>query len=129
MGMYTELVISTRIKNDPTVVEILKFLTGDKTIIPELPRHDFFKCSRWRWICSSSSYYFVPRSISLFEFDNIGDYWVLISRADFKNYEDEIGKFDDWVQPYLDGIEGEMWAYSRYEENDSPTIHYIKEKT
>jgi hypothetical protein len=123
MGMYTELFISTRIKNDPIAVKTIKAMFGDEDI-SGLPVHPLFSCPRWRSMLVCSSYYFVPRSTHLFEFDNIGQCWVLISRSDFKNYDGEIGKFIDWIEPYLDVSIGEMIGYYRYEEVAQPTIIY-----
>jgi len=126
MGMYTELVLSTRIKNDPEVVEVLKCMCGLSEQPATLPDHPLFACHRWRMLFTCSSYYFVPRSMQLFEFDNIGQCWVLITRADLKNYDDEIEKFLDWINPHLDVEVDEMIGYSRYEETREPTIHYAR---
>ncbi len=116
MGMYTELVISTRVKNDPVPVEILKYMTGRGEPPLTLPEHSLFTTPRWQFMLMGGSYYFVPRSITLFEFDNIGQDWAFISRSDFKNYDDEIAKFIDWLRPHLSDRD-EMIGYYRYEES------------
>lgn len=128
MGMYTELVLATKVKNDPAIVPILQFMADPQPVTPMagLPEHPLFKTPRWQFLFSCSSYYFVPRSVCKFEYDEIGKYWVLISRADLKNYDDEIAKFIDWIEPYLDVEPGEMIGYSRYEETAEPTIIYAK---
>jgi len=128
MGMYTELVISTRVKDDPGAIEILKFMTGRGELPPTLPEHPLFTTARWKFMLTCSSYYFVPRSMTRFEFDDIGKYWCFISRSDFKNYDDEVAKFVDWLRPYLPDRD-EMIGYYRYEEADEPTIIYGTEKT
>lgn len=76
-----------------------------------------------------SSYYFVPASMSLFQYDNIGQNWSFISRSDFKNYDGEVDKFVDWLRPYLDCGSDEMIGYHRYEEFREPTIIYSTEST
>jgi len=125
MGMYTELMMSARVKNDnPEVINVLKFMAGQLETQPPLPDHPLFNTPRWKWLFSSASYYFVPRSTVLFEYDDIGEYWVLISRADIKNYDDEIELFIDWIRPHLEASEETMIGYSRYEETKEPTIYY-----
>lgn len=124
MGMYTELVLSTRIKNDPTAVAVLKYMAGATNELPALPDHPLFATTRWRMLFSCSSHYFVPTSVVKFEFNDIANCWLLISRADLKNYENEIEKFVDWINPYLEIENGEMFGYSRHEECLEPTIHF-----
>lgn len=124
MGMYTELFISTRIKDVSEVVEGLRLMLGETQWTGPLPKHPLFSTPRWRSMLVCSSYYFVPRSIHKLEHDTIGGYWVLISRSDFKNYDNEINLFIDWIRPYLDVSIGEMIGYHRYEECDEPTIIY-----
>lgn len=124
MGMYTELVMATRVKNVPEVVAILKYMVGETAEQPPLPDHPLFSTPRWRMLFTCSSYYFVPRSTALFSFDEIGEFWCLITRADLKNYDSEIELFIDWIRPYLDADENHMIGYSRYEETRKPTIYY-----
>jgi len=126
MGMYTELVIVARIKDDPVVVNVIKHMLKEETkgdLV--IPNHPLFRSDRWEFMLRCDSYYFVPRGVSLFEYDDIGKYWVLINRSDFKNYDDEVSKFINWITPYVHG--DEMFAYSRYEEAREPTIYYGKE--
>lgn len=123
MGMYTEFVISTQIKNKKEVVEILRYMTGQIDKCPDLPNHVLFKTPRWICLFRMSSYYFVPRNLNLFEYDDISDSWCLISRSDLKNYDNEIELFIDWIKPYLED-KNQMFAYSRYEETREPTIYY-----
>jgi hypothetical protein len=46
----------------------------------------------WNWITVQTA----------FEFDDIADAWILISRSDFKNYDNEVDLFFDWLLPYID---------------------------
>lgn len=123
MGMYTELVVCTNIKNVPEVVEVLKYMVGQTDRPATLPNHPLFSTSRWEILFTCNSYYFVPCSIAKFEYNEIGRYWCLITRADLKNYDGEIEKFIDWIRPYIEN-EDKMFAYSRYEETREPTIYY-----
>jgi len=127
MGMYTELVVSTRIVDDPKVINVLKLMIAEDLDVPEivdLPSHPLFETGRWNYMLRSSSYYFTPIASSLLEYDKIGKSWSFINRSDFKNYDNEINLFLDWIDPYIDAEDGEMIGYSRYEESDEPTIRY-----
>ena len=127
--MYTELFISARIVDDKKVISILKYMIREIEEPPELPSHDLFKLAdRWQHMLIGSSYYFVPRSVHLLEYDNIGRYWCFINRSDFKNYDNEIELFIDWIRPYLRDRDGDMFAYSRYEESKEPTIYFCEER-
>lgn len=126
MGMYTEINICfDLIENAPKdVVAILHYLIDDKTIIPfiSFPEHDFFKCDRWDMIACSDSYYFDGSTNSKIVFDDISKTWKINIRANLKNYDSEIEKFLNWLEPYIDtkGFVG----YTRYEESEDPTLIY-----
>jgi len=123
MGMYTEFVMTARIKDVPEVVAVLKYMAGQSDEKPALPDHPLFLAPRWDMLFRCSSYYFVPLSVAKFEYDDIGKYWCLISYASIKNYDQEIEKFIDWIKPYVDN-DDTMFGYSRYEEMREPTIYY-----
>ncbi len=59
----------------------------------------------------------------------ISDTWNLSSRANLKNYDDEIEKFLNWIKPFLEQGSGErdFYAIVCYEEQAEPTIYYLKE--
>lgn len=127
MGMYTELVMSCRIKDDPIVINILKYMIGEAEEKPQLPDHSLFSTDRWNFMLQCSSYYFVPEAVHLLKYNEIGKYWCFINRSDFKNYDDEVNKFIDWITPYMRDTDGDMIGYSRYEQDKSPIIYYCKE--
>ncbi len=125
--MYTELYICCKIKKElpGDVLAILNHLFSEnwpKITSTELPEHEFFKCDRWSCIGSMASYYFVPESINLFKYDDIGNYYTLISRSDLKNYDNEIAKFIDWLMPYIEMDSGDYIGHYRYEEDIIPTL-------
>lgn len=127
MGMYTELVLVTKVRGDAPaeVIEALKIMCSNKTKDnSELPQidHPFFKLGRAAWMFQNNSYYFVPASVSQFEWNAIGKFWTLIVRCDLKNYEDEIDTFVDWLTPYLYAYEGDHLGHQRYEEEQRPTL-------
>ena len=118
MGMYTELVLKVEVKKQlpPEVEEVLQFLFngGPK---PELtPNHPFFDTERWTHIGNMSSYYHTPWTTSKYKESYI------FSRSDLKNYNGEIGKFIDWLRPYLGKYQGDCLGWEWYEEEEMPTL-------
>jgi hypothetical protein len=127
MGMYTELVVSTSIEDNPEVINVLKLMIAEDLDVPEikeLPKHPLFETPRWNYMLRSASYYFTPAASSLLQYDKFSKNWSFINRSDFKNYDNEINLFLDWLDPYIDAVDGEMIGYSRYEESDEPEIRY-----
>lgn len=131
MGMYTELVLKCSIMEDvPDDVRLVLrhlFKQGAKPF--NLPDHEFFKCPRWDFIGSGSSFYHHPQALTHYwtghgDADNRGG--NLFSRSDLKNYDGEIEKFIDWLMPYIDEEEGQCIGWSWYEEETEPTLLYKK---
>lgn len=125
MGTYTELVLKCGIKEDrPEIVhEVLSFLfKNDGQSPPELPDHPFFKTRGWEAIGRSGSYYHIPAPANFYD----GRY--LFSRSDFKNYEDEIEKFLDWINPYLSNYPGKCIGWIFCEGTHEPFFIYKDEK-
>lgn len=123
MGMYTELVIKCDICEDipQNVKEVLDFLFGDRETAPtNLPDHEFFKCGRWDHIGKVNSYYHIPCCLNFFD----GSY--LFSRSDFKDYDGEIDKFIDFLDPYIDGEKGQCIGWSWYEQRQQPELIFKK---
>ena len=131
MGMYTEFHFNSRLKTDtpPEVIEILKFMTSDRAKPEVLPEHPLFECDRWVWMLKCTSYYFDQITHSVVERDEVNNDYYLSIRCDLKNYDGEIEKFCDWIEPYLDKIPGEFLGFSRYEEIKDPTLIYYKKET
>lgn len=127
MGMYTELVLKCEISAEaPKVVkDVLLHMFGGKPRPDDLPDHDFFKCHRWDFLGSCSSFYHHPdviNSIPAFEFT---DCFYIFSRSDIKNYDSEIEKFVEWVTPYIEGAGEVCIGWKWYEEEEKPTLIII----
>lgn len=126
MGMYTEFYINTEIKKTaPKIVfDVLNYLFNQNELISEenLPDHPFFKTCRWKFIGKGSSFYHIPFPLSKLE--KIEGVYYLTSRSDLKNYDNEIEKFLDWIMPYIDTTDDFFIGYSRYEEDEKPTLYY-----
>lgn len=124
MGMYTELLLKAQVKADEHGV--LKFLFGDGAEPYELPDHEFFTTPRWQMIGTCASFYHHPNAHSdLFrpERDDSNEYY-LFTRSDLKNYDGEIGKFLDWLNPYIDELPGTCIGWEWYEEWDEPSLRH-----
>lgn len=125
MGMYTELNLGVALKEDvpSNVIDILKYMLSDSETEPaELPDHPLFKATRWNFMLVSDSYYFDGQTDSSLTYDDISNQYYLNVRCNLKNYDHEIGKFMDFIQPYLDTLG--FLGYTRYEEFNDPTLIY-----
>jgi len=123
MGMYTLLHLNFNLKmNTPSeVIRVLKVMTSHESEIPDsLPNHPFFNCSRWRHMLLCGSAYFDEKPESSI-FPENGVSRVLVT-CNFKNYDNEIDLFMDWLNPYIDVPIGAKVGFSRYEEDDENTM-------
>lgn len=57
--------------------------------------------------------------------------WAFMLHANLKNYDGEIAKFFDWIDPYVEGSEGDYMGYSLYEETEpnEPPRSFFKKVT
>ena len=131
MGMYTELYVKAVFKeNLPNdVVNIIEYMLGMGDIEVEdlkLPNHELFKTQRWEYMLRSASLYHIPFALNKFIYNEISENYFLVARADFKNYNGEVGKFFDWLKPYLQQeFYKTLIGYSLHEEATEPTIYYL----
>ena len=130
MGMYTEIYVKAVLKKDvdDNVVNIIKYMMGIDDVELEdltIPSHSLFKTDRWGSMLRSSSYYHMPYTVKLFEYNDISENYYLVVRSDFKNYGGEIGKFFDWITPYIEKCGDKTFiGYCLYEEYDEPKLYY-----
>lgn len=125
--MYTAIHLASELKKDTPkeVIEILNFMSRNSNKEPDiLPKHEFFKCERWRFLFTMDSYYFDYHTNCSFEYDGITKSWFLSVTSNLKNYDSEIENFINWIHPYLDKFSGEFLGYTRYEENQIPILIY-----
>jgi len=126
MGMYTEFHYNVCLcKSTPMeVIHTLHLmLTGANNTNP-IPTHPLFKTGRWSVMFQCDSYYFDARTHCTLHYDDIAEAWFLCVRCNFKNYDNEIEKFCDWIRPHIDKEEGDFLGFSRYEETETPTLIY-----
>lgn len=133
MGMYTEIIFGARLKEDTpdSVIEAIRELMDPKvrTEQPVWPDHEYFRSERMYGVFHSDSYYFPGCTQTEFEYDTITRSYSLFLRHNLKDYNNEIKKFLDWIKPYIEQGSGsrDFYAIVCYEEDDEPTIYYLKE--
>jgi hypothetical protein len=115
VGHYTELVFKAKLKKD-TPENILQLLNrvivekdfgiGDKVLFhsedvfkPQLS-HSFFKCDRWYMLFVSTNW---DETLQGGLFYKKGEYWNIDLHTEFKNYDNEISHFIDWITPFVVG--------------------------
>ena len=128
MGMYTELIFGAELINETPeqVINALKYIIGD---LDDKPNDFPLPEGRCEYLLTGSSYYFgVNSSVSKMWFDEISKSWIISSRSNIKNYENEIETFLKWIKPYIRSGSGRrnMYAIVIYEEASKPTIYYKK---
>ena len=130
MGMYTKISVDLKFKeNLPLeVVEALKAMVGevDSNLysITDFPTNDLFKSTRWNFMLRCSSYYHTPVSLTKLHYGDISKRYYLVSSSDFKNYDNEVDLFFDFVKDY---VEDGFLGYSLYEEDEVPTLYFLKD--
>ena len=127
MGMYTELVFGAELKSDTPkdVIDTIRYLVGDI----DKPENVLYKENR-NPLRGGSFYFGVSTSVSKMYFDKTSNAWILSSRANIKNYNNEIEVFLEWIKPFIQSGSGyrDMYAFVMYEESEEPNIYYLHEK-
>lgn len=127
MGNYTELTFGANFKkNTPKeVIDTLRYMAGDTT---EKPESLAFESVR-NPLYGGSQYFGVSKSVTKMYYDEIDECWALSSRANIKNYDDDIERFLEWVKPYINDGSGDrdMYAIVIYAEDSEPTIYYLND--
>lgn len=122
--MYTELIFGAELKKETPneVIETLRFMVGDI----EQPEKLAFDAGR-NPLLGGSYYFAVNNSVSQMWLDDIDKQWHISTRANIKNYDDEIGKFLEWIKPWIYGGSGyrDMYAIVIYENSSEPELYYL----
>lgn len=124
MGMYTEIYVNVDLKDGipKEVLAVLEAMCSRDTeayALLGLPR-------RWAFLFGNGSYYTPSTWVAKLTYDDISGQYSLLGKGDIKNYQNEIEEFFEWLMPYIDTNEGAFIGYSRYEEDDVPTLYFKK---
>ena len=74
----------------------------------------------------SGSYYFGAPGVRKFYYDPIDKEYHISTRANLKNYSNQIEKFIEYIKPYVtkgSGYPHNIFAYVQYEESEFPTMY------
>lgn len=120
MGMYTKFDLNVRLRWDipDDVLRAIRHMVDNRPQ-ENWPNHPLFQTERFLSMMSytySDNYkppIFVP--------DGDTNTWLLCIACEFKNYDQEIQKFIDFIKPYIvHSEECEPKGYIHYEEWDEP---------
>jgi len=128
MGMYTEIYINVDLKKD-TPDDVIRVLKAMCDMLLDQECDDVLADYPYRWtsLFSNMSYYTPSTNCKFLEFDDISKKWSLLGKGDIKNYNMEIEEFFEWIMPWIDGYPGDFIGYSRYEEDQKPTLMFLPE--
>ncbi len=140
MGMYTEIYVNIDLKQDlpENALYVLKGLVRSVKSRCNFHNQDFDHTDvdvddekfieltskfgdRFPWLFCNGSYYTPNTTVAELSYDFISESWSLLGKGDIKNYDDEIQQFFEWIAPYSDT---EFLGYSRYEEDEKPTLYF-----
>ncbi|MDV3612397.1 hypothetical protein CMU81_00955 [Elizabethkingia anophelis] len=123
MGMYTELIFGAALKSDTPkeVIETLQYMSG---YTEEKPEQYLWNEDLRNPLQGGSSYFAIDKPVTKMYHD--GYRWVLSSRSNIKNYNDEIETFLKWIKPFIGDGSGlrEMYAIVIHEEWEEPEIYF-----
>ena len=122
MGMYTEVFFRAEVSEDAAAI-LEAMHQGEQFVVPD---HEFFRTPRFDSLTNCGSYYFPGADHFVAEKRAFDKGWCVSFRSNLKNYNGEIGKFFDWVDPYVIAAPGEFIGYSLYEESETPTLFHKK---
>lgn len=130
MGMYTVFHLDVRLRDDmpeDILTWLEHMLNGSGTYSHALPDHPLFQTTRWDYmLCSDNAYASCVHQLTRHEFFGIR----LCVQSSFKNYDNEIDKFLDWLAPYVDpdSSDDTFVGYARYEEYTYPDVILYTQK-
>ena len=122
MGMYTEVFFRAEVSED--AASILEAMHEGEGF--EAPDHEFFVAPRFNAVVNCGSYYFPGADHFVVEKRTYDRGRCVSFRSNLKNYDQEIQKFFDWIDPHVIAGPGEFIGYSLYEESETPTLFHKK---
>ena len=118
--MYTDFALRFSIDNNhKDYNKVLNLLSHMTTMgvdhLCKLPDHPFFSTNRWDMMAKSGR--------SIIKGFPYTDNTEIMLIGDFKNYDDEINLFIDWIAPYLYDC---LTGYSHYEDSMHTTPYFVE---
>jgi len=136
MGYYTEFKFKAKLKKDTPelVVDLLKRVLVEKDlgtkselfhsidVFKPIISHPFFQCERW-YMCLLANNF--DPNIQGGKFYKKGDYWTIEIHSEFKNYDQEIDNFFNWIKPFIVGRKKKQYVgcYKGEDTNEYTNIY------
>jgi hypothetical protein len=124
MGMYTQVFLAIELNElvNQDVLYTLHTMVIDSMYIVKGNEKVVFESERSAIMFKCSSAYFVDIVVSKLQYDEHFKTWKLLVHSHFKNYDNDIEEFIEFIKPYCrrKGLIG----YSRYEEDEQPTLYF-----
>jgi hypothetical protein len=134
MGYYTEFKFKMKLKKD-TPEEVINLLrrvivdhdlghnetlfTSDDVFKPSID-HEFFKCENWYMLFLSTNW---TPNLQGGKFYQEGGYWKIDLHTEFKNYNNEIKHFFNWIKNYSVGRKKKQYVGWHKGEDMNNPIH------
>jgi len=127
--MYTELYLGIKLKTETPkeIIDFLQWCNTDRSSDAPKSQHDFFKTDRMEVFGIMSSAYFMAKPVFSFDVDSLypdKPTYDLTTVFNLKNYDDEIDKFLNLIEPYV--YYDDHMGHVRYEEDCIPTLLVYK---
>ena len=136
MGTYTELHLNLKLRKDIPVeikylfekvvnnrdLEVNGLFSSQDVFAPNI-NHQFFKCDRWYMLFLGNNFY---EEVGISKFIEDIYYYSLIINSEFKNYDNEINEFINFITPYTIGRKKKQYVgWSLREDCDKRENIYI----
>ena len=136
MGTYTELHLNLKLRKGIPVeikhlfekvvndrdLRVNGLFTSQDVFVPDIG-HSFFKCDRWYMLFLGNNFY---EEIGISKFIEDIYYYRLIINSEFKNYDNEINEFINFITPYTIGRKKKQYVgWSLREDHDKRENIYI----
>lgn len=127
MGDYTRLTFWTRVAPETEAADVLVRAWKIADVGPgrptTWPEHPLFATRHWPMLLQGASSYHDTGGSKLVH-ETIGaGYWQLNIDTSFKNYDDEVAKFLDWLSPFDIGYD-QFRGFYQFEYDKHPTLIY-----
>jgi hypothetical protein len=125
MSYYTEFFFRFTVNRDVPAGPLQAVLFGEGSGGEPLPDHPLFSTDRWEGMGRRGNLGVL--AATRMDKDLEHNCWNVIIHGEMKDYDGEIGKFLDWIRPYLGVGPSDFIGYSIGEDSDQPTLHYMSD--
>jgi len=87
----------------------------------DLPIHELFEDPSWEYVLKDNRECLVAESASVMRYDHDDGQYFLNIQTEKHNYNNEVERFVDWIDPYVDAFYGEYLGYKIRDGDDGKT--------